>query len=407
MKTKIFLTGILGIVLIVGCAEGDKFDLNKKVIYVTGADVDPLVRFVVENTPAVYTVTASVTDKVTEKTIVTFAHDVALVAAYNETNKANYYPIPASAIEIDGTQGVIEAGQAASTGITVRVVSIDDFEEGRIYMIPITIKSVQGGDMEVLNPSKTIYLRISRPVGFPSLDISSYNMYANAIFPADKKVELEKYTYEIKCYVNDFHPTRDGRDQISRLCNFCPEDESITNLLRFSENDKPLGSLQWMSPVGELLSKTIFKTEQWYTISLTFDGNNYAMYVDGVKDVERAGEKGTTFQRLELGMSWGSGYPNSQRFLGRIAEIRLWNRALSTNEIQLGLCSVDPASNGLVAYWKLDEGTGSIFHDATKHGYDMDWSNTWLDRDNGQGLVNADKSQYVGWNEDDKNKCIQ
>ena len=405
MKTKIFLAWILGIAFVAGCAEGDKFDFNKKVLYVTGADVDPLVRFPVETPPAAYTVTASATDKVTERTTITFAMDTTLVAAYNEANKTNYYPIPTSAVQVDGTQGVIEAGQASSSGITVRVVSTSDFKEGRIYMIPVTIKSVQGGNMEVLAPSKTIYLRISRTVGFPSLDISDYNVNSNFIFEDNKAIPMTNgFTYEIKCFVDQWHPSTSPGYQISRLCAFTSKDESNGNMLRFGEDGNTIDALQWCSPAGNFFANTKFSPQQWYLISLTYDGSKFTLYVDGVKDTEFAGTGDCTFQRMEIGMSWASTYRNRQRFLGRIAEIRVWNRPLSTGELQMGVCGVDPASAGLKAYWKFNEGTGYIFHDATGNGYDMDWSNTW--RAPGEGDIEAiNLSQYVTWAEDDKNKC--
>jgi hypothetical protein len=381
--------------------EGDKFDFDKKVILVTGTDTNPLVKFVVEDTPSSYTVTASATDKVTEDVAVTFALDTTLVKTYNAENKTNYYVAPESAIKLNETEGVIKAGQASSTGVKVQVVSTADFKEGRIYIIPVTIKNVKGGGMDVLESSRTIYLRISRVLKFNSLNMSNTSLYSSYIAPDDKIIDLPNYTYEIKCYANS-----NAWGSLARLCNFGPKDESKPNLLRFGENGLDKNSLQWMSPGGAVVSTTRFNTEQWYTISLTFDGSVYKMYVNGVKDAELAGTKGTSFQRLELGMSW-TGYASSQAFRGRVAEIRLWNRALSTSELQLGICSVDPKSDGLVAYWKMNEGTGYIFHDATGNGYDMDWSNTWREVTEGAGIVKQDKSAAVSWLLDDKNKCNQ
>ena len=103
-------------------------------------------------------------------------------------------------------------------------------------------------------------------------------------------------------------------------------------------------------------------------------------------------------------MSWG-GYGNKQRYDGRIAEIRVWDRALSASEIQLGLCGVDPASEGLKAYWKMNEGEGHIFYDSVGD-MDMDWSNVWRDSNEDGPLENYDYSQYVTWSNDDKNKCV-
>jgi len=94
------------------------------------------------------------------------------------------------------------------------------------------------------------------------------------------------------------------------------------------------------------------------------------------------------FGLIEIGMSY-SGYQNSQRFLGRVAEIRLWERALSRAEIQDGICGVYSGSPGLITYWKLNEGEGETFYDATGHGYDMTWPYT------------------VVWDSSTDNKCAQ
>ncbi|UII27680.1 DUF1735 and LamG domain-containing protein [Fulvivirga maritima] len=395
---NITLGFIIGFILIAGC-EGD-LDFGDDVILVTGTDRDPLVRFVVEDAPSSYIVTASATDLVPEDVTVNFRLDNSLIDTYNEDNNTSYYALPESAVSLENTQAVIPAGEASSTGVEVSVVSTDAFEEGRTYIIPITIESTSGGGMAVLESSRTIYLRISRIIAFSSLDMSNVNFYGN--YYADEPVELNNYTYEIKCYINEWHP---GNEPISRLSNFCPLDESITNLLRFGENGQDINSLQWVSPGGGLISNTRFNTGQWYTISLTFDGSTYAMYVDGVRDVELAGTTGTVFQRLELGMSWfdsgsaESSYPYRQRFLGRIAEIRLWDRALSSSELQLGLCGVAPESEGLLAYWKLNEGEGHVFHDVSGNGYDMDWSESW------QNGNLYDKSEYVNWISDEENRC--
>jgi hypothetical protein len=176
-------------------------------------------------------------------------------------------------------------------------------------------------------------------------------------------------------------------------------------MLRFGEDGNTYNALQWVNPGSNVFSNTKFETGRWYLISLVYNLQTVALYVNGVKDAELpATAHVSNFQRMELGMSWASTYRVRQRFLGRIAEGRVWNRPLSSNEIQLGICGVDPASNGLVAYWKFNESSGFIFHDATGHGYDMDWSNTW--RAPGENdIAQIDLSSGVRWANDDKNKC--
>lgn len=402
MKNFILRYSLLGAVfglLIMSCTDGDKFDHEKSVIIVTGTDADPLVKFVVEDTPSAYFVTTSATDKVTEDVIVTYGIDESMLEDYNAKNKTSYYLVPTSAVQIENAQDTIKAGRASSSGIKVQIVSTSDFVDGRVYVVPLTIKDVKGGNMDVLEASRTIFLQISRTITFNSLDISNYNLYSNFIFDDALGVELPNYTCEIKVYLTEDAPSR-----IRRLCSWTGKNEEKSNMLRFGEEGQHRNSLQWVSPGGSIVSKILFTPNRWYTVSLTFDGSRYTMYVDGAKDSELAGTSGFKFQRFEIGMSWEN-YPSSQRTQGRIAEVKLWDKALSSAEIQLGKCGVDPQSEGLVAYWKLNEGSGYIFRDATGHGYEMDWSNTYRDNTGNGTLNHFDKTAYVNWIFDDNNKC--
>jgi hypothetical protein len=186
--------------------------------------------------------------------------------------------------------------------------------------------------------------------------------------------------------VNDWHT---GNPPISRLCNWGPVDESMPNLLRFGEAGSKINQLQWVSAEGSMFSTTEFATKTWYSISCVYDGNSYKMYVNGKLDGGFEGA-GKVYQlgALELGMSF-AGYQTSQRFLGKIAEIRFWNRPLSITEIQEGLCGVDAAATGLVAYWKMNEGEGNTFFDRTGNGRNMVWPKPAV------------------WNTDADNKCAQ
>jgi hypothetical protein len=107
-------------------------------------------------------------------------------------------------------------------------------------------------------------------------------------------------------------------------------------------------------------------------------------------------------------MSWGGGYPSGQFFNGRLAEVRVWKRALGASEIVGGLCGVDPKSEGLVAYWKMNQQSGTTILDVTGHGYDMDWTKSKRDkRENGVMADTPDAANYLKWVYDENNKCAQ
>lgn len=396
---KTLLWGSLLTFSMFSCAEGDSFDYNKNVVLVSGTETNPVVKFVVEDTPSSYAVTATSTNKVDEDVRIKFGIDNSLVEAYNEAHSTNYYPVPDGTVEIENQDVVIEKGKTFSTPATVKVISTEGLDEGRVYVIPVTIQQSEG--LDVLVPSKTIYLQISRVLHFTSLNISNPELYSNFMFSEDKKLSLSNFTYEIKFYSEYWH-------SIARMCCFSSADGSRSNMLRFGEAGMDVNCLQWVCPTGSVPSVTRFSTNRWYTLSLTYDGSKFTMYVDGVKDAQLDGDgQPVDFQMFEIGMSWTS-YRYSQYFKGRIAEVRVWNRALTPAELQMGLCAVDPHSEGLMAYWKMNEGESYIFHDSTDNGYDMDWSNTCREINEGAGnTFGLDYSEYVAWDADEKNECVQ
>lgn len=404
MKTinKCYVLLCIVATLLASCKDGD-FDPDKKVLLLTGTETSPVVKFAMDDAPATYYVTTSASNKVDEDVIVTYEIDYEALAKYNEKNKTSYFTTPESSVKLLDTQDTIKAGKASSSGARVQIVSTEGWVDGRTYVIPVSIKKVEGGSLDVMESSKNILLRVSRTISFNSLDISNTNLYSEYWFEKSKPgftpISLPAYTCEVKVFLTEDKPNR-----IRRLCNW--GGTGGQNMLRFGEEGMDRNQLQWVSPSGSVPSKTLFAPNRWYTITMTFDGSKYILYVDGVKDNELAGTSQFAFSKFEIGMSW-AGYNSSQRTNGRIAEVRLWNKALVSSEIQVGICGVDPKTEGLVAYWKMNEGSGHIFHDLTGNGYDLNWSDTWRSPTESDIYQNYDKSSYVSWVIDDNNKCSQ
>ena len=406
MKKSIYLLllAVAALWLTACDSDGDKFDYGKVGLLITGTEQVPVQRFTVDELPAAYAVTVKATRRTTAPVTVRLAIDTALVRAYNVQHGTAYYPVPLGDVQLENDEVTIQQGEALSSAAMVRVVSSDDFIEGATYVIPVTIQQVSGAGIdEVIASSRTIFLQISRIISFYSLE-NNYNASSNYIFPDDKMVNLTNYTIEFKVFSYKFGNV----GNIKRVLAIEGKNEEEANMFRFGENGSAGGDiLQWVLPGGRCFSSTHFKTNRWYLVSCTYDGSTFKMYVDGVEDAQASGSgKATPFQRFELGMSWG-GYRNSQFFQGRICEVRLWNRALTASEIAMGFAGINAHSDGLVAYWKMNEGEGHILHDATGHGYDMDWTDTWRDDREDGILVPHDYSQYIKWVKDDYNKVAQ
>lgn len=104
-------------------SEGDDFDYNKSGLFVSGTENNPVVKFVVEDTPASYAVTVQSTKKVENDVTLTLAIDPSKVDEYNAEHTTNYFSIPKNGVELEQTQVTISKGSAISTPALVKVVS--------------------------------------------------------------------------------------------------------------------------------------------------------------------------------------------------------------------------------------------------------------------------------------------
>jgi hypothetical protein len=400
-----------------------KAEFGDPVILIAGTEVSPIVKFSVENTPSEYTVTAAATHRAPEDVQITFAVDNAAVDRYNQEHNTTYYAAPAGAIEITNLDAVIRAGSSTSTPVSVKVISTSPLVDGRSYLIPLTITQTTGGDASVLESSRTIFLRIARIVSFAAVSMNNdagpttgtpgtRGRFNGAfLFEPNNPARLANFTLEIKNLIYAFRGG-DGNSNpqpIQSLVSWTNQWERTTFGLRYGELGNPNNSLQLTGALGSAFAYN-FNANQWYTISLSYDGSKLIMYVDGNKAAEVSGSTVLEFSRMQFGQVWG-GYDTRQYVNGRIAECRVWSRALTASEIKLNLCGADPNADGLLAYWKLNEGSGHIFHNSSKEGakYDMDWSKVYWDpNDRGNdNLTLADKSSFVTWTNDNLNKCSQ
>lgn len=246
---------------------------------------------------------------------------------------------------------------------------------------------------------KTIFLRIARVINFYAIE-ADYGASSNFIF--DQPVHLSTFTYEVKIYPQGLN----RRNYPQRFLALEQKDESKSLLLRFNEANSD-NKLQTILAGNKLMSNTQFENGNWYLLTWVYDGTNIFFYVNGTLDTSGAATiDGIDFQRYEMGMSY-QGYNRQQFFAHRFCELRIWNRALSTTEINANMCGADPQSEGLVAYWKFNEGEGHIFKDASNHGMDMDWSKTQRAVSGDNLTATPGAADKIKWVKDDINKCAQ
>ena len=104
----------------------------------------------------------------------------------------------------------------------------------------------------------------------------------------------------------------------------------------------------------------------WHHLAGVYDGSATRLYLDGVLAAETPGVHANLFQAgLAFGLGsrhdgGGWGFP----FTGAMAEVQLWDHALTPTQIQENMFRcLTGAEAGLAGYWPLDEGGGRWVYD--------------------------------------------
>lgn len=149
----------------------------------------------------------------------------------------------------------------------------------------------------------------------------------------------------------------------------------------------------------------------WQHIAVTWDGSttatNVHMYVNG-KEVSYSTQQngiGTRIDDSSNSLLIGNRSNGDRTFDGFIDELRVWNVARTSTEIQDNMQrQINPATSGLVGYWRMNENTDTTAFDETSNNNDGTitgsiWVNGYVgDQHNEEEnayTINASNSQVI------------
>jgi RHS repeat-associated protein len=130
----------------------------------------------------------------------------------------------------------------------------------------------------------------------------------------------------------------------------------------------------WSTNAFKETTTSTYNDGRWHHVVWTYNGNGNVsgsiIYVDGVvqSTVTDANVLNATTIDSNTPVRIGA-RTNGVYFNGQIDEVRIWNKVRNQAEIQANLNLSPPANDpNLVAYWRLDEGSGTTVADATGKG---------------------------------------
>lgn len=113
-----------------------------------------------------------------------------------------------------------------------------------------------------------------------------------------------------------------------------------------------------------LTSVASVNTGLWVHVTFAWDGTTGTIYINGAIDISYAMTGPLTYVVSEIPVIGGRYTGLTQMFNGLIDDLRIYNRAITAAEIQsIYRNSSSPPTDGLVAYFPMDEGTGTTTTD--------------------------------------------
>lgn len=293
-----------------------------------------------------------------------------------DTYKAAYYNdevvvLPEENYVIEEGTVTINPGTIVSSGFPISFVNLGALDMDLTYVLPVTIASAEG--IGILQSGKTYYY-VFKAASLVNVVCGIQKNRAYPDFNNDAKFNnLRTNTMEMLFKANSFS------NSISTLMGI-----EGHYLLRLGDSE-PKNQLQIACQNNMSSSDLQFEPGVWYHLAVVFDNGSVTAYVNGQKKLEnaRAGRSsislGAKHHNEEDGsrVFWiGYSYASDRYFDGVISEARIWDRALTEEEIQAPnhFYEVDPASEGLIAYWKMNEGVGQTAKDYAGE-YDLTFDN--------------------------------
>lgn len=313
--------------------------------------------------------------------------DESVLKSYNESQSASYTTMPEKLFQLPESI-TIEKDKFSADPATIHISPIPNDLSGEMYAIPLRLESLDG-KVPTTSATSTFVITIE------STGVSTLPMFNGGAGLATEEgfpIMLDQFTVEVRFQISN------TSNRNRAVFTNGGTDGSLV-LLRFEDpqNDETDGSgeittaahslVQFQGDNGYLNPNQAFVPNKWQHLAVTYDGTTVKIYVNGTF----AGSKDVVVKNEFKQAGWfggnigGSGGHNTDdswwsgcKIL--LTEARIWSVCRTESQIQNNMTTVSPSSEGLEAYWRFNEGTGTTFNDCTGHGHTLSTQKTptWI-----------------------------
>lgn len=359
INSKSILAGMaLGALLLTGCNDAEYDTLsNQAYILQTNTNANSSLKLTVGAEVATTTLNVRLSDVANVESRYRLVYDTAVVNEYNRLNETPYASLPQESFSLSSEETTIEAGASVSTPITLTVPPYSEAlkASGKKYAIGFRLENTSGNASVLPSGSKIVYI-LDQVVIQPVVVLDQSHYVSQDLV---KNYPLTEWTVEMNINKHVLY-TEVGRGNNQAIFGAGPDEIYI----RFGDAPIEGNRLQIKTQGTQMNSLALFNEHTWYHLAFVCTGTKLYLYVNGQLDnsMDLPG-KMTNVNSINI-------CSPSTYWLGNAmySEVRFWQRARSQAEIANNMYACDPTTPGLITYYKMNEGEGYSFRDASGNG---------------------------------------
>lgn len=359
INSKSILAGMaLGALLLTGCNDAEYDTLsNQAYILQTNTNANSSLKLTVGAEVATTTLNVRLSDVANVESRYRLVYDTAVVNEYNRLNETPYVSLPQESFSLSSEETTIEAGASVSTPITLTVPPYSEAlkASGKKYAIGFRLENTSGNASVLPSGSKIVYI-LDQVVIQPVVVLDQSHYVSQDLV---KNYPLTEWTVEMNINKHVLY-TEVGRGNNQAIFGAGPDEIYI----RFGDAPIEGNRLQIKTQGTQMNSLALFNEHTWYHLAFVCTGTKLYLYVNGQLD-NSMDLPGKTTNVNSINICSPSTY-----WLGNAmySEVRFWQRARSQAEIANNMYACDPTTPGLITYYKMNEGEGYSFRDASGNG---------------------------------------
>ncbi|WP_443680644.1 DUF1735 and LamG domain-containing protein [Phocaeicola coprocola] len=308
-----------------------------------------------------FTITPRLISPIDQDVTMSLGIDKEFLNQYNARYGTSLEVVPDEYVEFSNKEITLKAGEVLSSTveITIKPLSKEMVDSGKKYALPV---GIVGANTSLLAGASSILYQLEKT---PIVTVPILNSRNNAKFSMTSDYSLTQWSVEFCVNIDKLGTAIGQLNNQAMFSAFAPDGMDGEIYTRFGDAPIKGNIFQIKNQGTQINSNMEFSTNTWYHLAVVCDGATLSLYVNGELDNQIA----VTGKVTNLGKNkFGFGNTDYLKANVKVSELRFWTKAISQTQIKENMYSIDPTTEGLEAYWKMDEGSGNDFKDYTGHG---------------------------------------